>query len=118
MKLFFKKILIFVFPLFLLVLGMDFYLRDMNSLYKEKWFTYGVKQPHRNRNVLLWQDDSIDGIKTGSTEAAGYCLVSEIENEYGHKILIVILNAESDDHRFQDLKILAGWTLENYFWSN
>jgi len=36
MKLFFKKILIFVFPLFLLVLGMDFYLRNMNSLYKEK----------------------------------------------------------------------------------
>ena len=33
------------------------------SLYKEKWFTYGVKQPHRNRNTLLWQDDSIDGIK-------------------------------------------------------
>jgi len=36
MKLFFKKILIFVFPLFLLVVGMDFYLRNMNSLYKEK----------------------------------------------------------------------------------
>jgi hypothetical protein len=36
MKLFFKKILTFVFPLFLLVLGMDFYLRNMNSLYKEK----------------------------------------------------------------------------------
>jgi hypothetical protein len=36
MKLFFKKILVFVFPLFLLVAGMDFYLRNMNSLYKEK----------------------------------------------------------------------------------
>ena len=36
MKLFFKKILVFVFPLFLLVVGMDFYLRNMNSLYKEK----------------------------------------------------------------------------------
>ena len=36
MKLFFKKILIFVFPLFLLVLGMDFYLRNMNSLYDDK----------------------------------------------------------------------------------
>ncbi|MEM7764867.1 MAG: D-alanyl-D-alanine carboxypeptidase family protein [Pseudomonadota bacterium] len=43
--------------------------------YKQKSFTWGdIKQD--NRNKLLWQDSSVDGMKTGYTEAAGYCLVS------------------------------------------
>jgi len=69
-------------------------------------------------NKLLNSYLNIKAGKTGFTNAAGYCLVSEIENEEGQRILAVILNAQSNDHRFQDLKILAGWTLENYFWSN
>ena len=58
MKLFFKKILIFVFPLFLLVLGMDFYLRNMNSLYKEKL------------NGLLENADEIEILILGNSHAA------------------------------------------------
>ena len=69
-------------------------------------------------NKLLTSYLNVVAGKTGFTNAAGYCLVSEIENDQGHSILTVILNAQSNDHRFQDLKILSGWALENYFWSN
>lgn len=45
------------------------------SLYAEKEFVWnGIKQP--NRNLLLWRDPSVDGLKTGHTEEAGYCLVA------------------------------------------
>ena len=78
------------------------------SLYKEKWFTYGVKQPHRNRNTLLWQDDSIDGIKTGSTEAAGYCLVSSgIRNET--RLIAVTMNSSSEKTRLTDNRRLLDY---------
>lgn len=44
-------------------------------LYAEKHFTYNnIRQP--NRNSLLWRDESVDGLKTGHTEEAGYCLVA------------------------------------------
>ncbi|MEP6132833.1 D-alanyl-D-alanine carboxypeptidase family protein, partial [Marinobacter sp.] len=44
-------------------------------LYAQKHFTYNnIRQP--NRNSLLWRDDSVDGLKTGHTEEAGYCLVA------------------------------------------
>lgn len=68
-------------------------------------------------NRLLNSYLDIEAGKTGFTNAAGYCLVSEISNN-GNNILTVVLNAESNDHRFQDLKILSGWVLQNYFWSN
>jgi D-alanyl-D-alanine carboxypeptidase (penicillin-binding protein 5/6) len=48
---------------------------DYYRWYSQKEFTYnGITQ--RNRNALLWQDETVDGIKTGHTESAGYCLVS------------------------------------------
>ena len=48
---------------------------DEYSIYSEKEFTFNeIRQ--LNRNSLLWQDDSIDGIKTGHTKASGYCLVA------------------------------------------
>ena len=68
---------------------------DHYDLYKEKWFTFnGIKQ--RNRNSLLWQDDSIDGIKTGHTESAGYCLVSSAERE---QTRLIALTFKSDNER-------------------
>jgi len=68
---------------------------DHYDLYKEKWFIFnGIKQ--RNRNSLLWQDDSIDGIKTGHTESAGYCLVSSAERE---QTRLIALTFKSDNER-------------------
>ena len=77
------------------------------SIYKEKWFTYNeIRQ--RNRNSLLWQDDSIDGLKTGHTEKAGYCLVSSgMKN--GTRLIAVTLNSNSERTRLTDNRRLLDY---------
>lgn len=64
------------------------------SLYAEKYFTYNnIKQA--NRNSLLKWSETVDGIKTGHTEEAGYCLVASAE-ENGMRLISVITGADSD----------------------
>ena len=65
--------------------------------YKEKVFTFNnIKQ--YNRNKLLWSDDSVDGIKTGHTESAGYCLVaSAVRSDM--RLVSVVLNTDSEKAR-------------------
>ena len=77
------------------------------SLYKEKYFTFNeIKQ--RNRNSLLWQDDSIDGIKTGHTESAGYCLVSSgVRNDT--RLIAVTLRSSSEKARLTDNRRLLDY---------
>ena len=75
------------------------------GLYSLKEFTYnGIKQPNRNR--LLYMDPSVDGMKTGHTSSAGYCLVSTARR--GERRLVsVVLGAASDTVRAQEsLKLL------------
>ena len=73
---------------------------DHYSLYKEKWFTFNdIKQ--RNRNSLLWQDESVDGIKTGHTENAGYCLISSAKKN-NTRFIAVTLNSNSERTRITD----------------
>ena len=65
--------------------------------YKEKEFTYnGIRQ--YNRNKLLWRDKSVDGIKTGHTESAGYCLVSSAQRE-DMRLISVVLGTKSEKSR-------------------
>lgn len=65
--------------------------------YKQKWFTYNkIKQPNRNR--LLWRSPYVDGIKTGFTDEAGYCLVSSAQKG-SMRLMTVVLNAPSDTTR-------------------
>ncbi len=80
---------------------------DHYSLYKEKFFTFNeIKQ--RNRNSLLWQDDSIDGIKTGHTERAGYCLVSSaVRNDT--RLISVTLRSSSEKARLTDNRRLLDY---------
>lgn len=68
-------------------------------IYKEREYTFNnIRQYNRNR--LLWRDNTVDGVKTGHTEAAGYCLVaSAIRNNM--RLISVILGAESDKSRTQ-----------------
>ncbi len=57
--------------------------------YKQKWFSYnGIRQPNRNR--LLWRDSQVDGIKTGHTNDAGFCLVSSAQRN-NMRLLAVVL---------------------------
>ena len=80
---------------------------DHYAIYKEKYFTYNnIKQ--RNRNSLLWQDDSIDGMKTGHTESAGYCLVSSgLRNET--RLIAVTLKSSSEKQRLTDNRRLLDY---------
>ena len=77
------------------------------SLYKEKSFTYN-NIPQRNRNALLWQDDSIDGIKTGHTETAGFCLVSSGKRD-DTRLISVIIKSNSEKTRLTDTRRLLDY---------
>ena len=80
---------------------------DHYALYKEKYFTFNdIKQ--RNRNSLLWQDDSIDGIKTGHTQSAGYCLVSSgVRNDT--RLIAVTIRSSSEKSRLTDNRRLLDY---------
>lgn len=75
------------------------------KLYSEKEYTYnGIRQPNRNR--LLWMDGTVDGVKTGHTEAAGYCLVSSAVRG-PRRLISVVLGTDADNVRAQEsLKLL------------
>ena len=74
--------------------------------YTIKSFRYNnINQPNRNR--LLWLDPSVDGVKTGYTEAAGYCLISSAKRD-SRRLLSVVLGTKSDSMRAQEsLKLLS-----------
>ncbi|MBT4516589.1 MAG: D-alanyl-D-alanine carboxypeptidase [Candidatus Komeilibacteria bacterium] len=55
--------------------------------------------------------------KTGFVNASGYCLVAEVGGVGEQNIISVVLGSDSHDGRFQDLKILSAWVLDNFTWS-
>lgn len=75
--------------------------------YKQKWYTYnGIKQPNRNR--LLWRNSQVDGIKTGHTNEAGFCLVSSAKRE-NMRLLAVVMGEPSDSTRADDSEKLLNY---------
>ena len=71
---------------------------DQYSVYKEKQYTYNnIKQLNRNR--LLWKDDSSDGVKTGHTESAGFCLIGSAQRGE-MRLISVVAGSPSDNARF------------------
>ncbi len=75
--------------------------------YKQKWFTYnGIRQPNRNR--LLWRDSQVDGIKTGHTNDAGYCLVSSAKRD-NMRLLAVVMGSPSEAARADDSERLLNY---------
>jgi D-alanyl-D-alanine carboxypeptidase (penicillin-binding protein 5/6) len=58
-----------------------------------------------NRNKLLWRDESADGVKTGHTDAAGYCLVGSAKRG-GMRLITVVAGSSSDKDRFSDTQRL------------
>jgi len=75
-------------------------------IHAEKYFKYnGINQG--NRNKLLFEDPTVDGLKTGHTNAAGYCLVASAKRK-GMRLITVVLGTRSDKARTQDSqKLLA-----------
>ena len=70
------------------------------AIYKEKTFIYnGIKQS--NRNSLLFRDPSVDGLKTGHTEEAGYCLVASATRD-GFRLISVVMGTAGEKAREQE----------------
>jgi D-alanyl-D-alanine carboxypeptidase (penicillin-binding protein 5/6) len=62
----------------------------------------------RNRNLLLWRDPSVDGIKTGHTSGAGYCLMTSAERD-GQRLVTVVMGSTSEKQRADDSQALLNW---------
>ena len=82
------------------------------SIYSEKYFSYNdIRQA--NRNALLWRDDSVDGVKTGHTQAAGYCLVaSAMENDT--RLISVVMGARDERTRAAESQKLLNYGFRYY----
>lgn len=95
-------------------------IRDYPELYKAydstKQFTYNkITQPNRNR--LLWLDPSVDGMKTGHTEAAGYCIIATARRPNGadqRRLITVVVGTASDRVRTQESRALLDWGFQRF----
>ncbi|NOY62093.1 MAG: D-alanyl-D-alanine carboxypeptidase [Gammaproteobacteria bacterium] len=80
---------------------------DHYQWYSTREFTFnGITQ--YNRNKLLWRDKSVDGIKTGFTDSAGYCLVTSAQRN-GMRLVSVVLGAKSEEGRAQESQKLLNY---------
>ena len=85
---------------------------DDYQVYSQREFTYNnIKQANRNR--LLWADPSVDGMKTGHTEAAGYCLISTAQRGE-RRIISVLVGADSEATRAEESLKLLNWAFQNF----
>ena len=80
--------------------------------FKQKWITYNkIRQPNRNR--LLWRDASVDGMKTGHTNAAGYCLVASAQRN-GMRLISVVMGTPTDSARANGSETLLNYGFRFY----
>ena len=90
-------------------------IRDFPEAYsynKIKELTVGpITQP--NRNLLLWRDPSVDGIKTGHTAAAGYCLMASAKRD-DQRLISVVMGNTSENQRAVDSQALLNWGFRFY----
>ena len=90
-------------------------IRDFPEYYK----LYSVKEfrynniTQQNRNRLLWLDPNVDGVKTGHTEAAGYCLIASAKRG-PRRLLSVVLGTRSDAQRAQESQKLLNYGFQFY----
>ena len=77
------------------------------GIYSERSFTFNdIEQA--NRNKLLWRDKTVDGVKTGFTKEAGYCLVASATRE-GMRLISVVMGTESDNARMRESQKLLSY---------
>lgn len=85
---------------------------EFYALYSLKDYSYNnIKQSNRNR--LLWMDPNVDGMKTGFTDAAGYCLISSAKRG-PRRLLSVVLGAQSESARATESQKLLNFGFLNY----
>ncbi|CAN5296004.1 D-alanyl-D-alanine carboxypeptidase family protein [soil metagenome] len=91
-------------------------------IYSQREFEYNkIKQPNRNR--LLFTDPTVDGLKTGHTESAGFCLIATAKRPLAtpagkagatRRVLTVVLGTASDNARAQESQKLLNWAYQNF----
>ncbi|MCF6235611.1 MAG: D-alanyl-D-alanine carboxypeptidase [Gammaproteobacteria bacterium] len=82
------------------------------SWYSIKEYSYnGIKQ--FNRNKLLWRDKSVDGLKTGHTKSAGYCLITSAKRN-DMRLISVVIGANSEEGRAQESQRLLNYSFRFY----
>jgi len=80
--------------------------------YSQREFTYNnIRQSNRNR--LLWADPSVDGMKTGHTDTAGYCLVATALRG-DRRVLTVLVGTDSEATRAEESLKLLNWSFQNF----
>ena len=85
---------------------------EIYAIHSHKEFTFnGIKQLNRNR--LLWLDNSVDGIKTGHTDEAGYCLVASAQRD-NMRLIAVVLGTESEKARASAVQALLNYGFRFY----
>ncbi len=93
--------------------------RDLIHDFPQYYFIFKIKKftwdhiTQRNRVTLLWTDPSVDGLKTGHTKAAGYCLIASADRK-GMRLVSVVLHAPSWDARLSDSEALLNYGF-NFF---
>jgi D-alanyl-D-alanine carboxypeptidase (penicillin-binding protein 5/6) len=89
---------------------------EFYKLYSVKDYKYNnIAQP--NRNLLLRRDPTVDGMKTGHTEAAGYCLIASAQREFPNgkrRLLSVVLNTVSTEARANESQKLLNWGFQAF----
>lgn len=82
------------------------------AIYSEKYFQHNnINQPNRNR--LLWRDSSVDGLKTGYTQEAGYCLVTTAKRR-DMRLISVLMGAPSDETRARESQKLLSYGFRHF----
>lgn len=85
---------------------------EFYPLYSQKEYTYnGITQPNRNR--LLWLDPHVDGMKTGWTKNAGYCLITSATRDK-RRLVSVVIGAKSDHARSAESQRLLNFGFQSY----
>lgn len=82
------------------------------KIYADKEFTYN-KIRQDNRNNLLWRDESVDGVKTGHTKSAGYCLVASAKRD-GMRLISVVMGTDSMKARINASQALLNYGFRFY----
>lgn len=80
---------------------------DLYTLYSEKEYSFNNIRQH-NRNNLLWRDPAVDGLKTGHTQAAGYCLAASAKRD-GMRLISVVLGSASESSRVAESQSLLNY---------
>ncbi|MBI4754848.1 MAG: D-alanyl-D-alanine carboxypeptidase [Betaproteobacteria bacterium] len=85
---------------------------DLYAIHSDKEFTYNkIRQPNRNR--LLWLDPTVDGIKTGHTETAGYCLIGSAKRG-SRRLVAAVMGTSSDTVRVHETQRLLNFGFQAY----